>query len=71
MKRNALCFLFVLFPVLLAGCAGPKVIASSTTARGQAKFMYAQDSSQGVIKCRVAEDSRLKDCKELKVNFKD
>jgi hypothetical protein len=56
----------------LAGCASsPRVVTAITSSRDQMKFLYFEGSDQGVIKCKVASDGALSDCRQMAVAFED
>ena len=61
--------------VLVAGCAGPKVVTSLGGARNDNfRMLYYQSKGmgnavQGVIDCKAAGDGALSQCKDLNVAF--
>lgn len=52
-----------------AGCAaGPRYVAASTGSKGTVKFLYVGgDGDQGVVKCDVAEDGDLSNCRSVEL----
>lgn len=57
---------------LLGGCTPPaKVVTKITSARDQMKFLYAQGEEQGVIKCQVAPDGALSQCRNMGVQVEE
>lgn len=56
------------FLMSMGGCAPrAKVIRAITHNTDQIKFLYTQGSGQGIIKCRVAADGALSQCREMAV----
>lgn len=56
----------------LAGCTPPpKVVTNITNARDQVKFLYVQGDGQGVLKCQVAQDGALSQCRDIAVALDD
>lgn len=52
----------------LAGCAPPpKVVTQITSARDQIKFLVVQGNQQQVIKCQVAGDGALSNCRPMQI----
>ncbi len=54
-----------------AACASPRVISGITSSRDQIKFLYQEGSSQGVLKCKVAPDASLSECRQMAVTIQD
>jgi hypothetical protein len=59
--------------VCTAGCAPPppKLVVHITNARDQIKFLYVQGNGQGVLKCQVAPDGALTQCRDIVVAIDD
>jgi hypothetical protein len=59
----------VLFALLGGvGCAPPpKVVTQITSARDQIKFLVVQGNDQQVIKCQVAGDGALSNCRPMQI----
>lgn len=58
--------------VLASGCASPRYIAASTGSKGQVKFLHIDnDGEQGIVKCDVAEDGDLSNCRHVAVVLED
>lgn len=54
-----------------AACAAPRVISGITSSRDQIKFLYQEGGSQGVLKCKVAPDASLSECRQVAVIIQD
>jgi hypothetical protein len=55
---------------LLGGVAcapPPKYVTQITSAKDQIKFLVVQGSSQQVIKCKMATDGALSECKPMQI----
>jgi hypothetical protein len=62
----------VLVASLGAGCAPPpKVVTQITSARDQIKFLVVQGNQQQVIKCQVAGDGALSNCRPMQLVLQD
>jgi hypothetical protein len=48
----------------------PKVVTQITSARDQIKFLVVQGNSQQVVKCKMATDGALSECKAMQLVFK-
>jgi hypothetical protein len=61
--------------VALAAATGctppPKLVVHVTSARDQIKFLYLQGNGQGVLKCQVAADGALNQCRDVAVALDD
>ncbi len=58
---------------LLGGVAcapPPKVVTQITSARDQIKFLVVQGNQQQVIKCKMAADGALSECKTMQIVLK-
>jgi|GEM_PF-6806935 len=58
---------------LLGGVAcapPPKVVRQITSAREQIKFLVVQGRSQQVVKCKMAGDGALSECKTMQIVLK-
>jgi hypothetical protein len=58
---------------LLGGVAcapPPKVVKQITSARDQIKFLVVQGNSQQVVKCKMAGDGALSECKPMQIVLK-
>ncbi|UQA62451.1 hypothetical protein [Polyangium aurulentum] len=62
----------VLVAFLGAGCAPPpKVVTQITSARDQIKFLIVQGDQQQVLKCQVAGDGALSNCRPMQLVLQD
>ncbi len=58
--------------VAATGCTPPpKLVVQITNARDQIKFLYVQGNGQGVMKCQVAPDGALNQCRDIAVAIDD
>jgi hypothetical protein len=58
---------------LLGGVAcapPPKVVSQITSSKDQIKFLVVQGNSQQVIKCKMAGDGTLSECKPMQIVIK-
>lgn len=54
------------------GCgSSARVVTAITSSRDQIKFLYIEGSDQGVIKCKVAGDGSLGECRQMAVVYED
>ncbi len=56
---------------VLSACAGPRLIVGSTGRQGVVKFIWDDDDEQGLIKCDVAQNGALSNCRNIKVELKE
>lgn len=48
----------------------PKVVRQITSSRDQIKFLVVQGNQQQVVKCKMATDGALSECKPMQIVFK-
>lgn len=57
----------------LVGCATPTYITNATSSKDNIKFVYQQTKlfnlDQGTIKCDIAPDGELKNCRKMKIKI--
>jgi hypothetical protein len=61
---------FVLL-ALATGCGSPRVVRGITSRGGEVKFLYQQGDETGVIKCQMAPDGALSQCKPMTVKLEE
>lgn len=75
LRRASALGLVMTVMMLAQGCAGPRYINSSTGRANTAKFTYIQQKflsyEQGILKCEVAANGALTNCKEMKIVFEE
>jgi hypothetical protein len=60
----------LVFSMFAFGCVGPRYVAASTGSKGQVKFLHINGSGQqGVIKCDMADDGDLSNCRDIPINL--
>ncbi|HWV39473.1 MAG TPA: hypothetical protein VN033_13470 [Vulgatibacter sp.] len=62
---------YVALIALATGCAGPRYVAASTGSKGQVKFLWTDGSDQGVVKCEVADNGDLNQCRNMNLVLED
>ena len=68
-RWSLMAFLAVI--ALATGCAGPRYVAASTGSKGQVKFLWTDGGDQGVVKCSVAKDGDLNQCRQMNLVMED
>ena len=53
-----------------AGCVHqPRMVRAISQSRDQIKFLYTEGATQGILKCQVAADGALSNCRQMTVVF--
>ena len=64
--------LMALVLMTVGGCASSaRVVTAITSSRDQIKFLYVEGTDQGVIKCKVASDGAIGQCRQMAVAYED
>lgn len=70
--KRLICFLLLIsFILTMFACAGPRLIINSTGKQGVVKFVWDDDDEQGLVKCDVAQNGALSNCRNIKVELKE
>ncbi len=71
MKRCLIFAVFLAAAVASSGCGSPRVVRGITSRADQVKFLYYEGGDTGVVKCRVAGDGTLSECRPMTVSLEN
>lgn len=71
-KKVLLVFMFLILTLtILSACAGPRLVVGSTGRQGVVKFIWDDRDEQGLIKCDVAQNGALSNCRSMSIELKE
>jgi hypothetical protein len=71
MKDSIALGILLAMALAAVGCGSPRVVRGITSRADQVKFLYIEGSTTGVIKCQVAPDGTLSNCRPMTVALED
>ncbi|MBK6696829.1 MAG: hypothetical protein IPG50_32255 [Myxococcales bacterium] len=70
MRASSL-FLVLALGLASTACSSARVCRGITSRADQVKFLYYQGGDTGVVRCRLAGDGTLADCRPMAVSLED
>ena len=61
----------VALAALSGACSSPRLVRGITSRNDELKFLYYEGGTTGVIKCKLAADGALSECRPMQIALED
>lgn len=69
-KVKLFLWLCILGILLITACSYPRLVVQSTFSKGEAKFLWDDRKKRGIVRCDMAENGALTNCRDINVEFR-